>query len=134
MVTNGILNNYLTTELFVEQVCPTDLELDPRNARTHSKKQIGQIAEWDEELLARELEFLSEIEVDFDVEITGFEPAEIDLLIEGLEPAKAIPRPMQSRSPRGSRMSPSRLAISGFSGSTGCCAAMRGIPGPSGAS
>ncbi len=45
MVTNGILNNYLTTELFVEQVCPTDLELDPRNARTHSKKQIGQIAE-----------------------------------------------------------------------------------------
>ncbi len=157
MVTNGILNNYLTTELFVEQVCPTELELDPRNARTHSKKQIGQIAEsirefgfvnpvlideanlviaghgrlaaarllnletipairlshlsetqtralviadnklaenaeWDEELLARELEFLSEIEVDFDVEITGFEAVEIDLLIGGLEPTESDPR------------------------------------------
>ncbi len=45
MVTDGILNNYLTTELFVEQICPTDLELDPRNARTHSKKRIGRIAE-----------------------------------------------------------------------------------------
>ncbi len=157
MVTDGILNNYLTTELFVEQVCPTDLALDPRNARTHSKKQIGQIAEsirefgfvnpvlideanlviaghgrlaaarllnletipairlshlnetqkralviadnklaenaeWDEELLARELEFLSDIEVDFDIGITGFEAAEIDLLIEGLEPAESDPK------------------------------------------
>ncbi len=44
MVTDGILSNYLTTELLVEQVCPTDLELDPRNARTHSKKQVRQIA------------------------------------------------------------------------------------------
>ncbi len=157
MVTDGILNNYLTTKLIVEQICPNNLELNPRNARTHSKKQIGQIAEsirtfgfvnpllideanqviaghgrlaaarllmletvpairlrhlsgpqkralaladnkltenagWDEELLARELQYLSEIEVDLNVEITGFEVAEIDLLIEGLEPAESDPR------------------------------------------
>ncbi len=164
MVTDGILNNYLTTKLIVEQICPNNLELNPRNARTHSKKQIGQIAEsirtfgfvnpllideanlviaghgrlaaarllsletvpairlrhlsgpqkralaladnkltenagWDEELLARELQYLSEIEVDLNIEITGFEVAEIDLLIEGLEPAESDPKADASPEP-----------------------------------
>ncbi len=42
---------------------------------------------WNEEVLAQELKILSEVEVDFDVTITGFAPAKIDLLIEGLAPA-----------------------------------------------
>jgi DNA modification methylase len=41
---------------------------------------------WDERLLAQQLKALSEVELDFDLEATGFEVAEIDLLIEGLAP------------------------------------------------
>jgi DNA modification methylase len=135
--------------LVVNHVPIEDLRSDPRNARTHSRQQIGQIAEsvrefgfvnpilldetdkiiagharreaaaqlgletvpvirlshldehqkralaiadnklpdnagWDEELLARELRILSEVEVVFDVTITGFSQAEIDLRIESL--------------------------------------------------
>ena len=42
-------------------------------------------AGWDPELVAQELEFLSSVEIDFNVEVTGFETAEIDLLIEASE-------------------------------------------------
>jgi DNA modification methylase len=42
---------------------------------------------WNENLLAQQLKALSEVELDFDLEATGFEVAEIDLLIEGLSPA-----------------------------------------------
>ncbi len=150
----------------MEQVPISVLKPDPRNARTHSKKQVRQIAAsirefgfvnpvlideanlviaghgrlaaarllsletvpairlahlsetqkralvivdnklaenaaWDEELLAQELQYLSEVEVDFDIEITGFEAAEIDLLIEGLAPvddpsADEIPDPEEA--------------------------------------
>jgi DNA modification methylase len=43
-------------------------------------------AGWDEELLALELQGLMEIDLNFDVGITGFSIAEIDGLIEGLTP------------------------------------------------
>ena len=42
-------------------------------------------AGWDPEFVAQELEFLSSVEIDFNVEVTGFETAEIDLLIEASE-------------------------------------------------
>ena len=40
-------------------------------------------AGWDEELLAGELEALLEMDLDFDIDITGFSISEIDTLIEG---------------------------------------------------
>ncbi len=40
---------------------------------------------WDERLLGEQLKVLSEMELDFDLEVTGFEIAEIDVLIDGLE-------------------------------------------------
>jgi DNA modification methylase len=53
---------------------------------------------WDDHLLAEQLQELSLMELDFSVEVTGFEMAEIDLRIEGLslepggdDPADAIP-------------------------------------------
>ncbi len=58
-----------------------------KRALVLADNKLAENAEWDEELLAQELQYLSEVEVDFDVEITGFEAAEIDLLIEGLAPA-----------------------------------------------
>jgi DNA modification methylase len=48
--------------------------------------RLAELAEWDEQALAIELKALSELELSFDVEITGFELAEIDILIERAEP------------------------------------------------
>jgi DNA modification methylase len=39
---------------------------------------------WDERMLGEQLKFLSELELDFDLEAIGFEVPEIDLLIDGL--------------------------------------------------
>jgi DNA modification methylase len=134
--------------LHVEYLAVSDLKPNPRNARSHSKKQLHQIAasirefgfnipvltdignviiaghgrveaartlgmesvpvlriehlteaqkqafaladnkialnsDWDLEILQRNLKELSALDLDFDVEITGFETAEIDLLIDG---------------------------------------------------
>jgi DNA modification methylase len=43
-------------------------------------------AGWDEEILAKELRDLSSLDLDFDIGITGFSIAEVDHLIEGVEP------------------------------------------------
>jgi len=43
--------------------------------------RLAEKAGWDRDLLAIELQGLAEIELDFDLEVTGFETAEIDLLI-----------------------------------------------------
>lgn len=45
--------------------------------------RLAENAGWDNEILAIELQAL--VDLDFDVELTGFETAEIDLLIDGLD-------------------------------------------------
>ena len=42
--------------------------------------RLAENAGWDRELLALELSYITELEIDFDLTITGFETAEIDLL------------------------------------------------------
>lgn len=49
--------------------------------------RLAEIAGWDDDLLAIELQALSEIDLDFDIEIIGFETAEIDVLIAELNGA-----------------------------------------------
>jgi len=49
-----------------------------------------EIASWDDRLLGEQLRELSELNLDFSLEATGFDMAEIDLLIEG---ASAMPEP-----------------------------------------
>jgi DNA modification methylase len=51
--------------------------------------KLAENAGWDRELLAIELKQLVELDLDFDVTITGFETAEIDLLLQGAEPSGA---------------------------------------------
>ena len=53
---------------------------------------------WDQDQLANEFRFLADLDVDFDLSLTGFEPAEIDALIgtlslgdDDLDPADALP-------------------------------------------
>ena len=48
--------------------------------------KLAENAGWDRDILAIEFQFLSELDLEFDVTVTGFEMAEIDLIIEGSVP------------------------------------------------
>ena len=70
-------------------------------AFTIADNRLTENAEWDDQLLGEQLEILSEAELDFSLETTGFEIGEIDLFIENLapvsegdqDPADAVPEP-----------------------------------------
>lgn len=49
--------------------------------------KLTENSKWDHKLLGEQLKALTEVELDFSLEVTGFEVGEIDVLIEGLEPA-----------------------------------------------
>lgn len=53
-----------------------------RRAYVIADNRLAELAGWDREILAIELQALSDMELDFDLEITGFETAEIDLLLD----------------------------------------------------
>src|ERR1700693_2658949 len=68
-------------------------------AFTIADNRLTENAEWDDQLLGEQLKILSEAELDFSLEATGFEIGEIDLFIENLapvpegeqDPADAVP-------------------------------------------
>jgi len=47
--------------------------------------RLSENSSWDERLLGEQLKVLSGLELDFDLDVIGFETAEIDVLIDGLE-------------------------------------------------
>jgi DNA modification methylase len=63
--------------------------------------RLNELSDWNEQLLAEQLRDLSAQDLDFDLEITGFETGEIDFQIEGLsllsdeqeDPADSLPAP-----------------------------------------
>jgi DNA modification methylase len=59
--------------------------------------KIALNAGWNEELLAIELSYLAELEIDLEIEITGFSGPEIDIILEGAhedaEPEDPVPLP-----------------------------------------
>src|SRR5690606_4345291 len=57
---------------------------EQKRAYVLADNKLALNAGWDEEILAEELKSL--LEVDFDVELTGFTIPEIDSLVEGLSP------------------------------------------------
>src|ERR1700693_6293748 len=58
-----------------------------RRAFMIADNRLTENAEWDDRLLGEQLKILSEAELDFTLETTGFEMGEIDLMIENLTPA-----------------------------------------------
>jgi DNA modification methylase len=69
-----------------------------RRAYVIADNRLAELAAWDREILAIELQTLSDMELDFDLEITGFETAEIDLLLDDedegeRDPADDVPEP-----------------------------------------
>ncbi|HEY2534133.1 MAG TPA: ParB N-terminal domain-containing protein [Xanthobacteraceae bacterium] len=75
--------------------------LTPAQARAFAiaDNRLTEIASWDDQLLAEQLKELSLLDLDFSLELTGFEMGEIDLRIASLEdvpdpaddPADAVP-------------------------------------------
>ncbi len=59
---------------------------EQKRAYVLADNKLAMNAGWDEELLAEELKSLLEIDLDFDIGVTGFSIPEIDSLIEGLAP------------------------------------------------
>jgi DNA modification methylase len=68
-----------------------------RRALALADNKLALNAGWNEEILAGELEFLSDVEIDVDVSITGFETVEIDSIIartnQDNEPGEEPPEP-----------------------------------------
>ena len=87
--------------LGIEQVPCVRLEgmtADQKRAYVLADNKLALNAGWDEELLAHELQGLMEIDLDFDLGITGFSIAEIDGLIEGLS-SEEVGNPEDDRMP-----------------------------------
>jgi len=65
----------------------------PKRAYILADNKLAEKAGWDKEILAIELQNLIQIDLDFDISITGFEMPEIDVLISASEapPAKDDP-------------------------------------------
>jgi ParB-like chromosome segregation protein Spo0J len=47
--------------------------------------RLAELASWDQNGLARELHFLSELDIDYDFSAIGFDTAQIDVILEGFE-------------------------------------------------
>ena len=66
-----------------------------RRAYIIADNKLAENAGWDDELLSIELGALSDLEINFDIELTGFEMGEIDVLLAEDEPAEPeqVPTP-----------------------------------------
>lgn len=73
--------------LEVPTMCLAHLTEPQRRAFQIADNRLTEHASWDPRLLGEQLKALSEVNLDFSLEITGFATAEIDLFIEGLAPA-----------------------------------------------
>jgi len=56
-----------------------------KRAYVIADNRLAENAGWDRELLALELQYLSDLDLDFDATSTGFETVEIDVLIQGID-------------------------------------------------
>ncbi len=70
----------------VPTICLENLTDAEIRAYVIADNRLAELAGWDHELLAIELQGLSSLDLDFDVTVTGFETPEIDMLISGLDP------------------------------------------------
>ena len=89
----------------VPVICLDDLNEAQIRAYVIADNKLAENAGWDRELLGLELQYLTELEIDFDATITGFEVAEIDILVGELEvvadedPADEVPEVDESEPP-----------------------------------
>ncbi len=83
-------------------ICLDHLTEDEIKAYILADNKLAELAGWDREILAIELQHLTSLDLDFDVEITGFDTGEIDFIIDGgveekLDPADEVIEPENER-------------------------------------
>ena len=66
-----------------------DMSEDQKRAYVIADNRLAEKAGWDREILAIELGALAEADLDFDIGVIGFDPGEIDLIIEETAPEDA---------------------------------------------
>lgn len=89
MIVSGEARYEVLRELGVEEVLVIRLEhltKEQVKAFVIADNRIAELSGWDDRKLAASLLALSQIALSFDLEVTGFEPAEIDLRIQSLQP------------------------------------------------
>ena len=72
---------------FVPAISINHLSERQLKALVIADNRLAEQATWNRKLLREQLKALSVVELDFDIEAIGFEIGEIDLLLEGAEPA-----------------------------------------------
>ena len=77
----------------IPTVCLAGMTEAQIRAYVIADNRLAENAGWDPELLAIELQYLADLDLDFDVTITGFSMPEIDVLIGGLDAAAQKPDP-----------------------------------------
>jgi hypothetical protein len=68
----------------VPTICLAAMSEAQKRAYVIADNKLAENAGWDRELLAIELQYISQLDVNFDLSVTGFEVAEIDVLLEPL--------------------------------------------------
>ncbi len=68
----------------VPTICLEHLSVPQAQAFMLADNRLNEISDWDENLLAQQLQTLAALDLDFELEDTGFDMGEIDLRIEGL--------------------------------------------------
>jgi DNA modification methylase len=76
---------------------PLGLSEDKSRALMIADNRLAENATWDERLLAEQLQDLTLAELDFSIEVIGFEMGEIDLRITGLEGEPAAEDPADAK-------------------------------------
>jgi ParB-like chromosome segregation protein Spo0J len=76
-----------------------------KRAYAIADNRLAELAGWDKQLLALELRYIGELEIDFELTLPGFETAEIDLLLEtDAVEAAALDRLPELRGPAVTRL------------------------------
>lgn len=70
-------------------ICIEHLTEAEAKAFAIADNRLAENSTWDEHLLSEQIKILAEAELDFSLEVTGFEVSEIDLMIEGIAPEVA---------------------------------------------
>ena len=63
--------------------CRDDMTEAKKRAYIIADNKVAENAGWDPDLLAAELQYLSKLDLEFDLTVTGFETGEIDLMLQG---------------------------------------------------
>ena len=69
----------------VPTICVSDLSPEKSRALMIADNKLTENADWDDELLAQNFKILSDLELDFDIDVSGFEYGQIEELVMSVE-------------------------------------------------